>query len=157
MIRKNMRRPLPGDIIVADRKYYKHYGIYIGSNQVIHFGAEKGHELNPSRAKVIKTSLKKFQKGDPLWVEESDEYNAFDSDKVIALAKARLGKRGYNILTNNCEHFANECKYGVKRSRQVEIVIKEAGRVASIAIIVFASGSPLGRILVYRNLYKAVA
>ena len=78
MIRKNMRRPLPGDIIVADRKYYKHYGIYIGSNQVIHFRAEKGHELNPSRAKVIKTSLKKFQKGDPLWVEESDEYSEED-------------------------------------------------------------------------------
>ena len=157
MIRKTMRRPLPGDIVVADRKYYKHYGIYIGNNQVIHFGSEEGHELNPFFAKVIKTSLKKFQKGDPFGVEESDEYNAFDSDKVIALAKARLGERGYNILTNNCEHFANEYKYGVKRSRQVEIVIKEACRVACIAVIVFASGNPFGRILVHRNIYKAVA
>ena len=154
MIRKIMRNPLPGDIVVADRKYYKHYGIYIGKDQVIHFGSEEGHELNPFYAKVIKTSLKKFQKGDPLWVEESDEYNAFDSDKVIALTKARLGEGGYNILTNNCEHFANECKYGIKRSRQVEIVIKEACRVA---IIVFASRSPIGRILVCRNLYKAAA
>ena len=32
------------------------------------------------------------------------------------LTEARLGERGYNILHNNCEHFANECAWGDKFS-----------------------------------------
>ena len=32
----------------------------------------------------------------------------------VPLAKAR--EKGYNILNNNCEHFANECYFGEKKS-----------------------------------------
>ncbi|PIK61183.1 PspA/IM30 family protein [Apostichopus japonicus] len=38
---------------------------------------------------------------------------------VISRALSKLGKRGYNLLFNNCESFATFCKRGVARSLQV--------------------------------------
>ncbi|XP_071849461.1 uncharacterized protein [Apostichopus japonicus] len=40
-------------------------------------------------------------------------------DLVIVRAVSRLGKEGYNLFTNNCEHFATFCKTGVYRSDQI--------------------------------------
>ena len=40
-----MRRPgvfEPGDIVVASRFLYRHYGIYAGNGRVIHYAAENG-------------------------------------------------------------------------------------------------------------------
>ena len=34
---------------------------------------------------------------------------AFDPDEVIRRAVSRLGEKGYNPATNNCEHFARWC------------------------------------------------
>ena len=41
-------------------------------------------------------------------------------DEIIAYAKAHLGEGGYNLVTNNCEHFSNRCAFGVSNSSQVE-------------------------------------
>jgi phage shock protein A len=38
---------------------------------------------------------------------------------VIHRAQSRLGERKYNLLFNNCEHFATWCKTGVSYSKQV--------------------------------------
>ena len=118
---------MPGDAVVADRGLYRHYGIYIGNDQVIHFGSEEALELNPMKASVIMTSLKAFRGNCPFWVAKQNRYPAFPSDQVVDNAKARLGERGYSILNNNCEHFANECKYGIKESRQVKAFLMMAG------------------------------
>ena len=40
----------------------------------------------------------------------------------MSLARSRLGEGGYNILHNNCEHFVNECVFGIKKSEQEEEV-----------------------------------
>ncbi|XP_071849896.1 uncharacterized protein [Apostichopus japonicus] len=40
-------------------------------------------------------------------------------DLVIVRAISRLTEKGYNLLTNNCEHFATFCKTGVYRSDQI--------------------------------------
>ena len=42
--------------------------------------------------------------------------------KTVQIARGRLGERGYAILSNNCETFANECVFGKKISSQVEDV-----------------------------------
>ena len=127
MTRIISRKPMPGDIVVADRIIYKHYGIYAGEGRVIHFAAQRGKEKDPKHAKIIESSLASFLKDSPVLVEESDDQPAFPSDQVVENARARLGEKGYSILTNNCEHFANECKYGVKKSRQVDAFLKMAG------------------------------
>ena len=49
------------------------------------------------------------------------EYDRCNPEEVvIAKAKSRLGESSYNILFNNCEHFALCCKTGSDRSFQVK-------------------------------------
>ena len=38
---------------------------------------------------------------------------------IVREALSRIGEIGYNVLWNNCEHFASYCRYGVKWSEQV--------------------------------------
>ena len=38
---------------------------------------------------------------------------------IVREALSRVGEVGYNVLFNNCEHFATYCRYGVKGSEQV--------------------------------------
>ena len=38
-------------------------------------------------------------------------------------ALSRLGEGGYDLVSNNCEHFSNECVFGKKTSNQVKDVL----------------------------------
>ncbi|XP_070173541.1 phospholipase A and acyltransferase 1-like [Littorina saxatilis] len=33
-------------------------------------------------------------------------------DEIVERARKRLGQKGYNLLSKNCEHFATWCRYG---------------------------------------------
>jgi len=138
--------PLPGDVIVADRVLYKHYGIYIGDGRVIHYSAGSGIELDADKAKIIETSLADFLDGSALYVEESDEPGAFPPDRVVQRAKDMIGQMHgeYHVAFNNCEHFTHWCKYGTKKSNQVNTVLKAVVGVAAIALGLAAGGRFLG-------------
>jgi hypothetical protein len=41
-------------------------------------------------------------------------------DVVVRRAESRLGEKKYNLLFNNCEHFATWCKTGIATSRQIQ-------------------------------------
>jgi hypothetical protein len=41
--------------------------------------------------------------------------------EIIKRALSRIGERGYDLLLNNCEHFARWCRYGEAKSYQAEI------------------------------------
>lgn len=138
--------PLPGDVIVADRGLYKHYGIFIGNGRVIHYSAGIGIELDADKAKIIETSLVDFLDGSALFVEESDEPGAFPPDRVVERARSMVGRLHgeYNIAFNNCEHFTHWCKYGTKESSQVNSVLKAVVGVAAIALGIAFGGKVLG-------------
>ena len=130
--------PQPGDVIYAKRNKhtslgvpwpsYKHFGIYIGDYQVIHLSGPKGHETDAELADVIQTSLRGFLKGDDLFVQSDHEIYLYDDtlkpyspDEVILRAKSMLGTYlgKYDLFKNNCEHFANWCRYDKKFCRQL--------------------------------------
>ena len=48
-------------------------------------------------------------------------YRIFTPEETIKRAYSRIGETRYNLLTNNCEHFALWCKTGIAMSSQVEI------------------------------------
>lgn len=148
--------PKPGDVIFTERKNfkglpvpYKHYGVYIGNKQVIHFRPPIGdEEINTSKADIIETTLDDFLDGDELFIEsvrDNFKYKPFQPQEVIKRAKSKLGKfKGrYKLLFNNCEHFAHWCKYGIPFSWQVRKAIKTTSKVAfsvfSVAAVVYTA------------------
>ncbi len=55
--------------------------------------------------------------------EGNSEFELFSPSETIARAESRLGETAYNLVTNNCEHFALWCKTGLSTSFQVKRVI----------------------------------
>jgi len=126
-----------GDILCVNRGLYKHYGIYAGNSIVIHYAAPDGDfGINAS---VHKTSLSKFEDGGVAHVvklpETGKPAKQFSPEETVRRAQSRIGEKNYNLLFNNCEHFALWCKTGMNKSGQVE---KAAGTVilVSAAIII---------------------
>ena len=120
------KRPAMGDHIRVNRGLYCHHGIYVSDDEVIHFtGNEDDSILDWSKPEVISSDLDYFLKGDTLEVKEytDDELeDLYPVDHIVQYARACLGDKGYNLVFNNCEHFANTCTLGRFRSRQVENV-----------------------------------
>lgn len=142
----NKSKPLikPGDIVFVDRVFYKHYGVYIGNNSVVHFSGGDDGELSASKACILKTSLEKFSKGEKVQIEnrKNQQYKSFSQKETVMRAVNAIGseKGKYSLIWNNCEHFANWCKYGEKRSVQVEKVAKNLAIISVLSFgLIFSS------------------
>jgi hypothetical protein len=106
-----------GDCIYVYRNFgqlqgvYKHYGIDCGDGTVIHY-------RKPSEV-IEQTSFATFSRGNPVYVAEYSEGFGYIPDVVVERAKSRLREQEYNLLSNNCEHFASWCKTGISDSKQI--------------------------------------
>ena len=132
--------PEYGDVIFCRRKIslYKHFGIYIGNNQVIHFAPPQSDY--GSDAFIHTTSLSHFADGDTVYrmtfpekynsgsflrsFVMSDDYHLYTPAETVDRAKSKLGMKGvkndgYNFIMNNCEDFALWCKTGIFESKQL--------------------------------------
>ena len=120
------KSPKRGDHIRVCRRggLYYHHGIYVSDREVIHFtGDDDDSVLDWSKAHVIRTDLAVFLSGGEVEVKEyNDEEFAdlYPVEGIVSYARACVGDDGYNLIFNNCEHFANACTLGKYRSRQVE-------------------------------------
>jgi Lecithin retinol acyltransferase len=76
-------------------------------------------------------TLEVFARG--LSVEVRAYESSLDSDQVIARALSRLGERGYDLVENNCEHFAIWSKTGHHHSPQVWTANRIVQRTAAVA------------------------
>lgn len=120
-------QPTYGSLIRVNRGLYSHHGIYIDDNHIIHFASLKpGHELDPEEASVVETDLATFLRGGQLEVRvytDEEKRTVKKPSEIVNCAYARLGEKGYNLVSNNCEHFVNECAFGKKESGQVNQVL----------------------------------
>ncbi|MGB3202701.1 MAG: lecithin retinol acyltransferase family protein [Nodosilinea sp.] len=90
---------------------YQHHGIDCGDDTVIHYSKAK------DEAEIARTSYAAFSWSNPVYtVRQSPIYAP---EAVIERATSRLGERQYDLLQNNCEHFANWCTTGRSESRQL--------------------------------------
>ena len=88
---------------------FNHHGIDLGDGTVAHY--LEGRE-------ILRSPLEEFSQGQPLKVISHVE--ASPVGVTLRRAMGRLGEQDYNLLFNNCEHFAVWCKTGQHRSGQVE-------------------------------------
>jgi hypothetical protein len=122
---RNRHPFLRGDVLYADRIAYRHYGIYAGDNKVIHFASLNGDF--GAQAAVRETSLARFAKGDSIAVCDfsCESSRVYSPDETVRRARSHIGQGGYNLVFNNCEHFARWCKTGKRHSDQVEDAVQE--------------------------------
>lgn len=146
-----------GDIIGVDRKDYgvpyKHYGIYIGNNEVIHYTSDNLFNKNT----ISRTSMDKFMNAnDKYFILDCENgsksqymmpsnivlsniksgfgigmptklrklIEIYSPEEIVIRAKKCIGEGQYNLAFRNCEHFAIWCKTGINHSYQVERFLK---------------------------------
>jgi hypothetical protein len=93
---------------------YTHHGIDLGDGSVIHYS---GEPLAKYDAEVKQSSMDEFLNGGAVVVRRYGQRD--DAEATVARAFSQLGKREYNLIVNNCEHFAEWCCTGTKISEQV--------------------------------------
>lgn len=120
-----MIEPNPGDHIRVKLKGYYHHGIYIGNDEVIQFGHPFDVFSNHDEIAVIKSNIEDFLHGGFLEVRiynKKELKKKRPADQIIKTANELIGTKGYHILYNNCEHFANYCVFLEKISHQIDDV-----------------------------------
>lgn len=90
---------------------FNHHGIDLGDGTVAHY--LEGRE-------ILRSPLTEFSRGQPLSVVAYPDGVCSAPRLTLRRAMGRLGEQNYNLLFNNCEHFAHWCKTGRHRSEQVE-------------------------------------
>ncbi len=89
---------------------FHHHGIDLGDGTVAHYLEGRA---------ILRSPLEAFSRDEPVSVVPYDE-PCSPTGVTLRRAMGRLGEQRYNLLFNNCEHFAHWCKTGRHRSAQVE-------------------------------------
>ncbi|KAI4530327.1 hypothetical protein MG293_020183 [Ovis ammon polii] len=122
--------PQLGDLIEISRPPVTHWAIYVGSGYVVHLvpsggisGAGGSGIMNAAanRAIVKKERLCDVVGKDGYKVnnKHDNKYKPLPPSKIVWRAEELVGREfGYNLTSQNCEHFVNELRYGVPRSDQ---------------------------------------
>lgn len=124
-----VRELKPGDHIRFRFSNFYHHGLYEGNGYVIHFAGPGMEQLvDPKHVTVRRDTLEDFANGRNIEIRKYSlrERLAKNSpSKILELANARLGEKGYDILYNNCEHFVNLCVFGRAYSTQIDEMRKK--------------------------------
>lgn len=102
-------------IFIARSLGYTHHGVDIGNGSVIHRSTCDGTKRGAS---VRETSIDEFLDGGELRIRRYG--TRLSPDLAVARAQSMLGRQGYDLVFDNCEHFATWCVAGAHASAQVE-------------------------------------
>ena len=94
---------------------FNHHGIDLGDGTVAHY--LEGRE-------ILRSPLEDFSQGQPITVVHHP--GASTPEVTLRRALSRIGEQNYNLLFNNCEHFATWCKTGRHRSGQIDSGLERA-------------------------------
>lgn len=109
-----------GDHLVVSRGLFTHHGLYLGGQQVIHYGGGLSSREQANGVEIV--SLADFADGRSITVQPHPSAT-YGADTRLQRALSRLGECQYHPLTNNCEHFVNWCIDAQARSPQVTTAI----------------------------------
>lgn len=119
--------PQSGDMVRVKSGTIYHYGVFVSEEEVLQFGLAPAcrpqqHDRDVS---VCSSNVSSFVSGGFLEVaalDKKEQEKRRAPCETVEIARKRLGEKGYNILYNNCEHFAYECLFGEHYCSQTERV-----------------------------------
>lgn len=146
-----------GDLIVFPRTFYDHYAVRGENEDIFHVTSARGlntsdsllnyssvfhSTTNPSMAVIKKEKCNAFiEEWDKAYVEK---HCSLPISEIVDRANSRVGEVGYNLLTNNCEHFARWSFDGESKSKQADglmprLFMAVSSFISSIFFIIFVT------------------
>jgi len=112
---------------------FNHHGIDLGDGTVAHYLEGRA---------ILRSPREQFSRGQPISTVFYPDGSCSPVGVTLRRAMGRLGEQRYNLLFNNCEHFAHWCKTGRHRSSQVEDWL-HTGSLGALAIGQFLPAAAL--------------
>ena len=121
--------PAPGDMVRVQIGSIFHYGVYVGGDRIVAVGLPPvpAYADAPDRFLVTETDMDVFCTGripEIAILDRAERRKRIPPQETVKIARERLGADGYHLIRNNCEHFANECVFGEKKSLQEEAMFR---------------------------------
>lgn len=148
-----------GDLIVFPRPLYDHYAVCGENGYIFHVTSASGlntsdspwnysnafySTTNPSMAVIKKEKCNAFiQEWDKAYVEK---HCSLPISEIVDRANSSVGEEGYNLLTNNCEHFARWCCDGEWKSKQADTLMPRLSIMAGSLLTLFISSTLFARV-----------
>lgn len=119
-----------GDIIRVKLQNIYHYGVFLSEDMVVAFGYPPLPEFQDKQKEVsvLSTDIDVFSCGNMIEAPVysfKEKLSKNSPDKAERFALSRIGETGYDIIHNNCEHFAYEVVFNKHYSEQEETVRKQ--------------------------------
>lgn len=123
--------------IKIKRDFYWHHGIQMSDGSVIHYTRRPGTKTKTKKNALIQpTAMDRFVRDNPNPVIVVHHKNPYPAALVEERARWCIGEDDYDLIKNNCEHFAVWCITGKDESKQVDRAVKGA-TAASKAILAY--------------------
>jgi hypothetical protein len=107
---------------------FQHHGVCLGDETVVHYADAAGRAAGPggqrTAFRICRTELASFSPDGPARIHEVVHRRRLPTESVRRRALRSVGRAGvvgggYELLRQNCEHFASWCVAGRFESRQV--------------------------------------
>ncbi|XP_068596403.1 phospholipase A and acyltransferase 3-like isoform X2 [Brachionichthys hirsutus] len=145
-------KPEVGDLIEIFRGSYQHWAVYVGDGFVVHMAAPCPGSM--MSVLVEKAIVKKEALWDVVGTDQwkinnglDEKYEPRAAGVIVSEARALVGvELPYGVFSRNCEHFANELRYGKAESRQVRQageVVMAVGAAALVGVGIVALAATL--------------
>lgn len=122
------KTPAYGDIVRTKVTFYYHYGIFVDRDTVVQFGLPNNVNTPPGQVKVLTTDIYTFlgRGSVEVGVPDRREKRTMASPRQIAeAALSRLGEGGYDLRSNNCLTFVEQCAFPAHRPGFFERLIQK--------------------------------
>ncbi len=121
---------------------FQHHAIDVGDGTAIHFTDGEGGVAGPGRSTdgfvVMHTSMSVVTaegRCKPYIIEHA---SPLEADEILQRAMSQLGRKGYHLMFDNCEHFATWCAVDREESGQIRIACQ---RLAATSVKTMAAGT----------------
>tara|TARA_B100000700_G_C14902270_1_gene787967 strand:- start:150 stop:809 length:660 start_codon:yes stop_codon:yes gene_type:complete len=122
---------------------FNHHGIDLGDGTIAHY--LEGRE-------ILRSSIEDFSNGSEITI--INHKNSLSTKTTLRKALERLGEQDYNLLFNNCEHFACWCKTGYHKSSQIDQLLTASEIGYRIINKFFPKISTSGMQFVQKNIFN---
>lgn len=110
---------------------FQHHGIDVGDGTAIHFTDGRDGIAGPAGSTddfvIQQTSMDLVTRDGRDRLHFVQHQIRFSPDAVIDRARSRIGRQGYHVVFDNCEHFACWCVVAEDESRQINVACERLG------------------------------